>query len=525
MAEWRILVADEVAPEGVELLRSAAQVSVHAGLSEAELRAALPGCHALVVRSATKVTARALEAADSLVVIGRAGIGVDSIDVAAATERGIAVMNTPESGAVTTAEHTLAMIMALARRIPLGDRLLREGDWAKPRLVGIELRGKTLGVVGLGRIGRVVADRALGLKMRVLAHDPFLKEPPEGVQLVSFERCLAESDIVTLHAPLVAKTRHLMNAAAFAQMQPGARLVNCARGGLVDEAALQAALESGHLAGAALDVYDREPLDEAHPLLGLDNVILTPHLGASTREAKVAVVTDLAQQILTCLETGLVLNGINVPHVPAGEAQFLAPFLKLAERLGALLVQAFPGSLTALKVTTQGDLAQAGQRPVQVAALAGALRPLAEGAVTQVNAEKLAGEMDVALSGGQDRLKRDFVNLLRIEAEIDGGTHFASGTLIGRRHLRMVELDAFLLDAIPEGELLLTWHQDRPGMLGRIGTLLGEHGVNISRLQLGRHDGGALAIYNLDAPLNEGVRNALAAVDGIGRIRTVSLPD
>jgi D-3-phosphoglycerate dehydrogenase len=525
----RVLVTEKIAPAGLDALRAAGHdVDEQLGLSPEALLDAVRGAQALIVRSATQVTPEVLAAGTDLVIVGRAGLGVDNIDVEAATDRGIVVMNTPESGAVTTAELAIAHLLALARRIPLADRLMREGRWEKSKLSGVEVTGKTLGVLGLGRIGRVVAGRALGLAMRVIAHDPAVAADrvPEGVVMVPFERLLAESDFVTVHVPLLDATRHLIDEKAFALMKQGARLVHCSRGGIVKESALLAALESGRLAGAALDVFEQEPLPKDHPLAKAANVVLTPHLGASTEEARHAVARDIARQVVDCLRNGLVVNGVNVPHVAPADAEFLGPFLTLAERLASLLAQAWPGPIGEIRVLTQGEVGERSQRPILVAALVGALRAGSRELVTPVNAERLAQARGVTVSSERSVLKRDFVNLVRVEIRSGGERHAASGTLIGRRHLRMVELDEFLLDAIPEGSLLITRHEDRPGMMGRIGTILGDAGINIARLQLGLardRTREAVGILNVDSPVPTAIADRLRAVPGILAVTTVAL--
>jgi (S)-sulfolactate dehydrogenase len=528
MKSWNILVADDVTPEAVAILETAGKVVLKKGLKPAELARELPPYQALVVRSATQVDGEALRGAENLVVIGRAGIGVDNIDVEAATARGIVVMNTPESGAVTTAELAIAHLFALARKIPAADALMHAGRWEKTKLSGVEVTGKTLGILGLGRIGRVVLSRALGLSMRVIAHDPALPADrvPEGVTMVSFDRLLGESDFVTIHVPLQDATRHLLDERAFAAMKPGARLIHCSRGGIVKESALIAALESGHLAAAALDVFEHEPLPADDPLLRAPNLVLTPHLGASTEEARHAVARDIARQVVDCLKTGLVVNGVNVPHVAPRDAEFLRPFLTLAERLASLLVQMHGGGLESVRVQTQGEVGEVSQRPILVSALVGALRPGARELVTPVNAERIAKTRGVAVSSDRSVHKKDFVNLVRVEVETGGARHAASGTLIGKRHLRMVELDEFLLDAIPEGHLIVTRHEDRPGMMGKIGTLLGDAGVNIARLQLGlarERTGEAVGILNVDSAVSPDVAARLRALPGILGVTAVDL--
>jgi len=532
MTKLRVLVADDLSEEGLGILRRDAEVEVRNGMPEDELRETLPGFHALIVRSATKVTARSLETADVLSVIGRAGIGVDNIDLEAATERGIVVMNTPEAGAVTTAELAIALMMSLARNIPAADASMKAGRWDKSKLLGTELRGQTLGVLGLGRIGSVVADRGRGLKMKVVAHDPFVDadRAPSGVRMVTFDELLAESDFLSVHVPLTDETRGLIGAAEIAKMKSSARIMNGARGGIVNEEALCDALEAGEIAGAALDVFEREPLPEDNRLRLTKNLILTPHLGASTREAKRNVSFDMANQVITCLKKGVALNGINVPRVPPSQADRIAPFLTLARNLASFLLQVYPGRLRSLRLTLQGKLLLSAKEPLRVAMLAGALGRRADKPVTPVNADRIAEEMGVRYHVETSTLKRDFVNLIRIETLLDDERHFVSGTVLGRRHGRMVELDHFLMDAIPEGPLLVTFHHDEPGVIGRIASLIGSEGVNISRLQLGVPDNGsaaqgaeALGLLNLSSPISQEAIDKVLAEPGIIAAHSVRL--
>jgi D-3-phosphoglycerate dehydrogenase len=527
MHPLRILVTDDLAPEGLAILKQAGEVVVAKGMAEDQLREKLTGFHALVVRSATRVTARSLELANDLVLIGRAGIGVDNIDVAAATARGVIVMNTPESGAVTTGELALALLLALARHLPQADAAMRQGRWEKSRFTGVELKGKTLGVLGLGRIGRVVAQRGVGLEMQVLAHDPVVDQgrAPSGVRIVSFDELLAASDFLSVHVPLADETRHLIGAAALAKMKPTARLIHAARGGIVDEEALCDALEQGRLAGAALDVFETEPLPKDHRLLRAPNVILTPHLGANTAEAKLHVSVEMAEQVVTALKRGIALNGVNVPRIAPSEAALLTPWLDLVGNLSSFLAQVFDGPITALRLTLQGGLPESARRPLTVAMLAGAMRHRGEGPVTPVNAETVARARGTRWHCETSSLKRDFMNLVRVEATFGEAVHFVSGTVLGHRHGRMVELDDFLLDAIPEGPLLVTFHRDQPGVLGKIGTILGQENVNISRLQLGVPDRGkrlALGIWNLDSPLTQSAMQKLTGEASIVEARAVS---
>ncbi len=522
MRQRRILVADELSPEGLQLLAKAGEVTVRTGMTEDQLRAALPPFHALLVRSATRVTKRSLELADNLALIGRAGIGVDNIDVEAATERGIVVMNTPEASAVTTGELAVALLLALARNVAAADASMKAGKWDKSKLTGTELTGKVLGVLGLGRIGRVVAERGKGLHMQVIAHDPHVDaaRAPSWVRMTSLDELLAESDFVTVHVPLLDGTRHLLDRERLARMKKGARLVHAARGGIVDEDALCDALDSGQLAGAALDVFEQEPLPADHRLRRVANVLLTPHLGASTREANRNVALDLARQVVTCLTRGIALNGVNVPHIAPSEAAQLAPFITLAQNLASFLAQVFVGPIESMRLSLQGELPASAARPLAASMLAGALQHRSESPVTEVNAERIARQLGARVHTESSSLKRDFVNLIRVEALIGGDRHFVTGTVLGHRHGRMIEFDEFMLDAIPEGPILVTLHRDVPGVVGRIGTILGEEQINVSRLQLGGQGGNdslALGIWNLASPLTARALERLRGLDTVAR--------
>jgi D-3-phosphoglycerate dehydrogenase / 2-oxoglutarate reductase len=520
MTVWKILVADDLSEEGLEILRKLGDVTVRKGMPEDDLRSELPPFHALVVRSATKVTARSLELAENLAVIGRAGIGVDNIDVPAATERGIVVMNTPEAGAVTTGEHAIALMLSMARNIAAADANVRSGRWDKGKFTGVEIRDKVLGVLGLGRIGTVVARRGVGLAMEVLAYDPAASQSsaPEGVRIVDLEELLGKVDFLSVHVPLINATRHLINAAFLANMKPGARMVHAARGGIVDEAALCDALDSGHLAGAALDVFEKEPLEADSRLRTTPNLILTPHLGASTQEAKRNVSLNMAQQIETCLRQGIVLNGINLPRIAPSEASLVTPYLKLAFNLASFLVQVFQGDLQSLRLTLQGAVPESAMRPLMVAMMTGALSRRFDGPVTPVNVERLASEQKIRVHSEASSMKRDFMNLVRVEAVIDEQRHHVSGTVLGQRHGRMVEMDEFMMDAIPEGPALVTFHANRPGMLGNIGVTLGEHDINIIRMQVGDGDALSFGVWNLSQSMTDAAYDEVKALEGIGRV-------
>ena len=485
-----ILICDELSPAALEIFRSKGfEPDVRTGLSEDELVEVAARYEALVVRSATKITRRVLEAAPRLRVVGRAGVGVDNVDSEAATERGVVVMNTPLGNTTTTAELALALMLSLARHVARGDRQVRRGSWAKKGLVGSELTGKTLGVVGLGRIGRVVADRALGLRMNVVAHDPYLAAgsaaPIAGVELVDLDALLAVSDFVTLHVPLSEATANLISRERIAKMKRGARLVNAARGGLVDEAALIEALERGHLAGAAFDVLAEEPPAKDHPLLAREDVIVTPHLGASSHEAQLAVAVDVANQVCDFFLEGVAHNAVNAPATSAQTLREIAPYVLLAEKLGCFLGQLVRTPIAKLELTLSGEIARADHRHVGLALLASVLRQGMDVGVNFVNAPVLARERGLKLFESVEEESRFFHSEVAVRASgADGAAREVAGTVFGRTP-RIVRVDEMHLDLDPKGPILITRHEDKPGVVGLLGTVLGAHGVNIRRIELG----------------------------------------
>lgn len=521
----KILVADDLGDEGMTMLRESGDVTLKTGMDEATLRETLPGYQVLVVRSATTVTEKSLELADDLAVVGRAGIGVDNIDVPACTARGIAVMNTPEANTVTTAEHAVALLMSLARKIPAADASVRTGKWEKSKFTGVELQDKQLGVVGLGRIGRIAADKCRGLGMTIAAYDPFVTQAhaPEGVRMLDLDELLATSDFVTVHVPLMDETRHLLNRDRLFSMKKGARLVHAARGGIVCEQGLVEALTEGHLAGAALDVFEAEPLAEDSPLRSAPNLVLTPHLGASTAEAKRNVSRDMARQIDLVVKKGVVLNGVNVARVSPADAAQIGPYMDLARNLASVLTQTFPGQVQSVRLTVQGGVPASAHKALTVATLAGALQPSTSGPVTPVNAERIAEERNVRTHCDASTMKRDFMSLLRVECVIDEQRHFASGTVLGHRHGRMVQLDDYVLDAIPEGPMIVTFHKDEPGVVGKLGTVIGNAGCNISRMQIGQSKDKttALGILNLEGDANDALVDRVQSIDSVEQARLV----
>jgi D-3-phosphoglycerate dehydrogenase len=490
-AEHRILICDELSAAALDVFRQKGfEPEVRVGMTEDQLALAVPGVHALVVRSATKVTRRVIEASDRLRVVGRAGVGVDNVDCDAATERGVVVMNTPTGNSVTTAELAVALIVSLARHVPRADRLMKAGTWTKKGLTGTELTGKTLGVVGFGRIGRVVAERGLGLRMNVLAHDPFLAPGAAtmpGVDLVDLAHLLARADFVTLHVPFSDATRNMISKERIALMKKGARLVNAARGGLVDEQALLEALEKGHLGGAALDVFETEPPAKDSKLVLRDDVIATPHLGASSHEAQHQVAIDVADQICEFFLDGVANNAVNVPAVGADALRELAPWIQLAEKMGAMLAQVASKPVQKLELTISGALAQKDSRHVPLALLTGLLRNQGlDASVNFVNAPVLARERGVTLFEARGPEEMGFQSSITVRASgaEAAGSHCVTGTVIARKPM-VVAYDGLRIDLPPKGPVLITRHDDQPGVVGLLGTVLGSHRVNIRRIELG----------------------------------------
>lgn len=521
----RVLVSDKLAPEGLRVLQDAAATGSisfdsRPGLSPADLIAAIGEYDALIVRSGTTVTAEVIAAATRLRAIGRAGIGVDNIDVGAATRRGIAVMNTPGGNNVTTAEHAISMMLALARSIPQATASMRAGKWEKSKFTGSEISGKILGLVGIGNIGKLVAERGRGLKMKVIAHDPFITEERAaeiGVELAPLDEVLARADFVSLHVPLTPDTRNLLGPTQLRNMKKGARLINCARGGIVNEAALAEALSSGHLAGAALDVFEEEPPRPDSPLLSLENVICTPHLGAATEEAQVNVAVAVAEQVVDFLVRDVTRNAVNVPSVSAELLEVLRPYLKLGEKLGALQAQLLEQAPTEVKVEYGGEVATVDVQPVTVAVLHGLLDRLLESStVNYVNARELARERGIKITESRTAQTGGYVNQVKVSVRTADKESEVVGAVFGREVVRLVRVDRFHLEAVPEGRILMLHNRDVPGVVGAVGTLLGEAKVNIAGLELGREAVGgiALSLVHVDDEVPQAV---------LGRLR--SLPE
>lgn len=529
MSETKIFVADDVNESGLRPLREAGfTILKRTGLGAEELGQALRDFDGLVVRSETKVTAALMDAAQRLRAVGRAGVGVDNIDVPAATARGIVVMNAPDGNTITTAEHTMAMLVALARRIPQANASLKAGRWERKQFVGVELYGKTLGIVGLGRIGRTVAARARGFGMHILAFDPFIG-PEQArdleLQMVPLDEVLSRADFLTVHTPLTSETRGIIGPQAFARMKQGVRIINCARGGLVDERALLAAIKEGRVAGAALDVYEEEPPPANHPLLALEEVITTPHLGASTREAQEGVAVTVAEQLRDYLLTGALRGAVNVPALGAQELKALQPYMTLAERLGRLQAQLVDEAVREVRLEFAGEVAEMDAAPVTRAFLAGMLRGVSA-RVNVVNAFIIAEERGIGVTSSYKRAGNDFTPAISTIVVTGRGQENVSGTLFGPgRDGRITEINGFRLEAIPRGHMLLTRNRDVPGVIGHIGMVLGQHGVNISRFHLGRRErgGDAMAVIETDAPLEHQALEELRAFEPVISARQIEL--
>jgi D-3-phosphoglycerate dehydrogenase / 2-oxoglutarate reductase len=514
----KVLIADDLSPRAIEIFRERGiEVDRKVGLKPDELAAIIGDYDGLAIRSATKVTAGLLERATNLKVIGRAGIGVDNVDQAAATARGIVVMNTPFGNTITTAEHAIAMMFALARQIPAADRSTQAGKWEKSRFMGVELYAKTLGVVGCGNIGAIVAERALALKMKVIAFDPFLSDERAvalGVEKVELEELLHRADFITLHTPMTDQTRGLLNAETLAKCKKGVRIINCARGGLVVEEDLRAALDSGHVAGAAFDVFVNEPARE-NVLFGLDTVVTTPHLGAATEEAQENVALQIAEQISDYLLTGAVSNALNMPSITAEEAPRLKPFMGLAEQLGSFAGQLTESGLRKLTVEYRGYVAELNTRPLTALILMGLLKPLLN-SVNMVNAPVIARERNLDVTEVKNDQSGDFQSLIRVTVETERQTRAIAGSLFGSKP-RVVQVQDINFDAQLGPHMLFIRNEDKPGFIGKLGTALGDAGVNIANFHLGRSPGNghALALVEIDEPCSEAVASRIAKIDGV----------
>ncbi|MEO3428906.1 phosphoglycerate dehydrogenase [Pelagibius sp. CAU 1746] len=502
----KVLISDKLSEKAAEIFRErGVEVDVKTGMTPEELKACIGDYDGLAIRSATKVTAEIIAAADNLKVVGRAGIGVDNVDIPAATGRGIVVMNTPDGNSITTAEHTIAMMLSLARQIPAANASTQAGKWEKSRFMGSELTGKVLGVIGCGNIGAIVADRAQGLRMRVIAYDPFLSPDRAAdldVEKVELDELLKRADIITLHVPMTDQTRGMIDAKALAKTRPGVRIINCARGGLVVEEDLKAAIESGHVAGAALDVFTVEPAKE-NVLFGLEQVVATPHLGASTSEAQEKVALQIAEQMSDYLVTGAITNALNMPSLTADEAKRLKPYMTLAEQLGSFAGQLTRTGLKSITIEYEGDVAEHNTRPLTQVALCGLLTPMLD-TVNMVNAPHVARERDIDVAEVKHERDCDYQTLIRMTVTTERGERSVAGTLFGGTKPRVVDIKGISIEAALTPHMLYITNEDKPGFIGALGTTLGDAGVNIATFHLGRAAQGqdAIALLELDGQID-----------------------
>jgi D-3-phosphoglycerate dehydrogenase len=525
MTKPKVLISDKMDPNAARIFTEmGCDVDVITGETPEQLIARIGEYEGLAIRSSTKVTKEILDAATNLKVIGRAGIGVDNVDIPYASSKGVVVMNTPFGNSITTAEHAIALMFALARQIPEANAQSQAGKWPKNDFMGVEVTGKTLGLIGAGNIGSIVASRALGLKMKVVAYDPFLT--PEravemGVEKADLDTLLAKADFITLHTPLTDQTRNILSAENLAKTKKGVRIINCARGGLVDETALKAALDSGHVAGAALDVFEVEPAKES-PLFGTPNFICTPHLGASTNEAQVNVALQVAEQMADYLVNGGVTNALNVPSLSAEEAPKLKPYMALAERLGSLVGQLAHDNLTQISIEVEGAAAHLNIKPITAAVLAGLMRQYSD-TVNMVNAPFLAKERGLDVREVRHDREGVYHTLIRVTVATSQGERSVAGTLFGNGQPRLVEIFGIGIEADLAGNMLYIVNTDAPGFIGSIGTLLGKAGINIGTFHLGRREAGgeAVLLLSVDSPVNSDVLKEACDLPGVRIVKAL----
>jgi len=521
----RVLITDALSPAAVAIFKNRGldvDFQPNLGKDKDKLAATINGFDGLAIRSATKVTGKLLEQAKGLKVIGRAGIGVDNVDIAAATARGIIVMNTPFGNSITTAEHAITLMLALARQIPEADTSTRAGKWEKNKFLGVEIFGKTLGIIGCGNVGSIVADWAIGLKMKVIAYDPFLSTERAlklGVEKVELDELWRRADFITLHTPLTDKTRNIVNAETLSQMKRGVRLINCARGELVDDAALGAALKSGHVAGAALDVFREEPATQS-VLFGLPNVVCTPHLGASTMEAQENVALQIAEQMSDYLLRGAITNAVNFPSISAEEAPKLKPFIALAEKLGSFAGQLTESGIKQVQITYEGVVAQMNTKALTSAAVAGLLRPMLQ-EVNVVSAPIVAKDRGIVVEETRRDTEGDFDSLITLAVVTDRQRRSVSGTVFADGRPRIVDIKGIRMDAEFAPSMLYVTNQDKPGFIGRFATLLGEAGINIATFHLGRESegGNAIALVEIDGSVPAEVLDKVRHIPNVQQVK------
>lgn len=516
----KILVSDQISEKGLELLSKEMEVDYLPGLSKEEILQRIAEYDALMVRSGTKVTRDIIEAGTNLKIIGRAGVGVDNIDVEAATERGIVVVNSPGGNTRAAAEHTIALMLALARNIPQAHMMLKQGEWKRSKFMGMEVYGKTLGVIGFGRIGREVAKRAQGLGMEVIAYDPYISEESAeriGVQLVDLPTLLQKADIITIHTPLTKETKHLLGEEELKKMKKGAKIINTARGGIVDEIALAKAIEEGIIGGAAIDVFEQEPPPPDHPLLKLEQVIVTPHLGASTVEAQEYVAVDVAEQIVNFFKGIPPSSPVNLPVLPPEVLSLVQPYIQLMERMGRLLAGIGGKKINKVEITYYGDITETETSVLTRSFLKGLLEPVLSLPINIVNAPIIAENRGIGVSETRSSAPIDYANLSIAKLYSEEGIRTVGGTVIGKGEPRIVSIDGYRVDFVPEGIVLITSHIDKPGMIGKVGTILGKNDINIAGMNVGRVEkrGKAVMVLSVDENIPPNVLKEIKEIDGI----------
>ena len=522
----RVLVSDRIAQEGIDILKQVAEVDVKTGMPKEELISIIKDYDALAVRSETKVTADVLAAGQNLKIIGRAGVGVDNIDVPEATRRGIMVVNSPGGNTIAAAELTMALLLAMARNIPAATASLKGGEWKRSKFVGVEVYQKALGVVGFGKIGREVAKRALSFGMDVVANDPFLSEDAAaraGVKLVALDDLIKGSDFITLHLPKNPQTANMIGEAQIAMMKDGVRIINCARGGIVDEAALAKAVDSGKVAGAAIDVYSSEPPQPDNPLIGIPQIVTTPHLGASTAEAQINVAVDVAEQIVDVLSGRPARSAVNMPAMSTDEMALVAPYMRLAEAMGTLAVSITEGGGEAVECFYFGDIARADTNPITRAALVGFLNPFTPENVNYVNSLLLAESRGIRVEETRSGVHAEFTDLMTVKFKTDRETREISGTVFGRGDIRITSIDGFSIDVVPQGRVIVSRHVDKPGIIGSVGEILGSHSINIAGMHVGRKGKGefAVMVLSVDDPVPPEVMDKIRSIKGLDSVKLV----
>ncbi len=525
----KVLVSDTISPRGLNILEKAGlQVNLKTGLNPEELKQEIVGYDAIIIRSATKVTADVINSAKKLRVIGRAGSGLDNIDKTAATKRGIVVMNTPGGNTVTTAEHTMSLILSMARQIPRATASMKQGKWEKGKFMGVEIYNKTLGIIGLGAIGAQVAKMAQGMGMSIITYDPYLSEEKTkilGVKITGLEDLMKKSDFITIHTPLTKETKGLINAKRIETMKKGVRIVNSARGGIVDEEALYEALKSGKVAAAALDVFEKEP-PVGNRLLELDNVIATPHLGAATAEAQENVAIAIAEQVADYLKTGTIRNAVNFPSVSADVLPQIEPYINLAERLGSFISQKFEGGISEVVVEYRGGVTELSLEPITVAVLKGILTPILAETVNFINAPLIAKERGIEVKEVTTADAGDYHSMLVIKIKAGTRESMVSGILHGKKEPRIISINGFAVEVVPAGEMLVISNKDKPGVIGSIGTMLGKNKINIAGMQFGREKPGgkAISIVSIDTAVSKEDLAVIRKLPNVLSVKQIHLP-